>query len=201
MDIFDYAQCGIHADPLREMCDKRGITDPQDQCRLLGQLTVESGGFKRVVENLNYRSDTLLALFKGRNGGLNTIDDCAAVVMGGPQAIAEAIYGGSWGAQHLGNTSPGDGFKFIGHGLGQITGRSNHQAASTGLYGDDRLISTPELLTVARVSAEAACWFWMSRELNGVADVQEVTRRFNGGLNGLADRIKATESYLLWLPS
>lgn len=99
------------------------------------------------------------------------------------------------GRLDLGNTQPGDGKRFKGHGPIQITGRSNHQACGAALgldltspapTGDPRLLCTPEHGT------RSAAWFWNSRQLSLLADqdwFREITRRVNGGYNGLADRL------------
>lgn len=97
-------------------------------------------------------------------------------------------------AARLGNTpeADGDGQKFRGRGLIQITGRTNYLACSKGLFGDDRLFNTPELLEQPRYAALSAAWFWNSRKLNDLADMsafETITRRVNGGVNGLAERV------------
>ena len=96
-------------------------------------------------------------------------------------------------AARLGNTpeADGDGQKYRGRGLIQITGRDNYLACSKALFGDDRLLRTPELLEQAEWACKSAAWFWNSRNLNVLADkgdFQGITRRINGGLNGLAER-------------
>lgn len=195
MDIFDQVNAGQFAAPLREACQRWGITNGQDQACFLAQVSVESAGFTRTSESLAYRAPRLLAIFKGRNG-LETIEQAETIVAGGADAIAEAIYGGSWGASHLGNTQAGDGAKYPGHGLIQLTGKDNHHRASIGCYGDDRFVSTPELLTLAKDAARSAAWFWYSKSLNGIRDVEVITKRINGGLNGLDERQALTDQFL-----
>lgn len=97
-------------------------------------------------------------------------------------------------AAALGNTpeADGDGQKYRGRGLIQITGRANYQACSEALFGDRRLLETPELLEQPEHAASSAAWFWHSRGINSLADrgeMEAITRRINGGLNGLADRL------------
>ena len=92
------------------------------------------------------------------------------------------------GRADLGNTEPGDGRKFRGRGLIQITGRANTAACSRALFGDDRLLVNPELLELPDLATRSAGWFWKSRGLNDIEDFEMLTRRINGGLNGLADR-------------
>jgi putative chitinase len=98
-------------------------------------------------------------------------------------------------AARLGNTpeADGDGQKYRGRGLIQITGHDNYLACSKGLFGDDRLLKTPELLEQPKYAALSAAWFWDSRKLNDLADIsafETITRRINGGVNGLAERVE-----------
>jgi putative chitinase len=95
------------------------------------------------------------------------------------------------GRKDLGNTVAGDGFKYRGRGLIQITGRANYAACGEALGLD--LIAHPELLEQPQYSCLSAAWFWATNGLNTLADAgkfETITRRINGGLNGLADRLK-----------
>lgn len=97
------------------------------------------------------------------------------------------------GRKDLGNTEPGDGPRFKGRGPIQITGRSNYRKCSLALYGDERLLDTPEMLEQPSDGCRAAAWFWRTRGLNELADAKDfkmITKRINGGYNGLADREK-----------
>ena len=98
-------------------------------------------------------------------------------------------------AARLGNTPApdGDGQKYRGRGLIQITGRHNYQQCSLGLFGDERLLELPELLEQPQWAAESAAWFWAHNGLNELADRDQfnsITRRINGGLNGLQNRLQ-----------
>lgn len=98
-------------------------------------------------------------------------------------------------ALRLGNTpeADGDGQRYCGRGLIQVTGRNNYQACSRALFGDERLLAQPQLLEQPRWACESAAWFWQSRGLNALADRGEfnrITRHINGGLNGLDERLK-----------
>jgi putative chitinase len=95
------------------------------------------------------------------------------------------------GRKDLGNTEPGDGVKFRGRGAIQITGRTNYKAVSLFIFGDDRLLNTPELLELPEFGIKAACWYWTTRKLNLLADADDIfsiTRKINGDTNGLEDR-------------
>jgi putative chitinase len=98
-------------------------------------------------------------------------------------------------AERLGNTpeDDGDGERYRGRGLIQITGTANYSACSAALYGNSQhLLDHPELLELPDAACRSAAWFWWSRSLNDLADVGEflkITKRINGGTNGLEDRI------------
>ncbi len=96
-------------------------------------------------------------------------------------------------AQRLGNTpeADGDGQKYRGRGLIQVTGRANYEACSEALFGDSRLLATPELLEQPVYASMSAGWFWHRAGLNTLADKGDfltITKRINGGTNGLEDR-------------
>ncbi len=114
--------------------------------------------------------------------------------LGGPSYFAKYE-----GRKDLGNTQPGDGVRFAGRGLIQVTGRANYNRASVALFGDDRLLRTPGLLEQPEWAAKSAVWYWTTRRLNALADADrftDLTRAINGGTNGLEDR-KARYRYAL----
>ena len=105
------------------------------------------------------------------------------------------------GRKDLGNTQPGDGVKFKGHGPIQITGRANHAACGKALGLD--LINNPTLITLPPNAFRSAGWFWDSRGLNALADqrlFKAITKKINGGFNGLADRQKYYDRALRIIP-
>ena len=120
-----------------------GIREPRELAALMGQLEVESGGFARMHENLNYSAPRLLQVFPGRNG-IDTLAEAQAITRGGPEAVANAIYGGEWGRTgSSGNTEPGDGWRFHGRGYVQLTGRYNYTRDGRELGLD--LVENPDL--------------------------------------------------------
>jgi putative chitinase len=108
------------------------------------------------------------------------------------QYVRELASGAAYeGRADLGNTEHGDGPRFKGRGLIQITGRSNYLRCSTALFGDDRLVQFPELLEDPQNACRSAGWFWQSHGLNDLADAGNflrITKIINGGTNGYADR-------------
>jgi putative chitinase len=129
----------------------------------------------------NARLAAFIAQIGHESGGLHWL-----VELWGPTP-AQARYEGR---EDLGNTEPGDGFKYRGRGLIQITGRANYQACGDALATD--LIESPELLSEPDMAVRSAMWFWQLHGLNELADAgnfERITRRINGGLNGQAERL------------
>ena len=107
--------------------------------------------------------------------------------------VRELASGGAYeGRRDLGNIEPGDGVKFKGRGLIQITGRHNYRACSEALFGDpDYLLEDPAILEQPGPACRSAAWFWKSRGLNELADAGDfgrITKLINGGYNGMEDR-------------
>lgn len=190
---------GRFAEALERAAIEFGIVTGVDKVRWLAQLGHESAGFKSVEENLRYSATGLVETFGERNG----LTDAKAVslAMLGPRAIANFVYGGGWGQTNLGNVLPDHGWTYRGRGLIHTTGLGNYTKASRGIFGDMRLVDNPDLLLNPEIAARAAAWFWMDKGLNGVASVETITRRVNGGLNGLRDRKRRTEQGMRVLSS
>jgi putative chitinase len=167
-----------------------GITDPTEQAMFMAQMDHESAGFTRMEESFNYRSaDRLMSVSKSaRNKGKGAVENAMAQ---GPEAVAELMYGG-----RMGNMSPGDGYKFRGRGHIQLTGRDNYAAASKDLGID--LVNTPELAAKPEISGKIAAWYWKKNNLGGMAqegNVDGVTKRINGGMNGIDHRRQLFSQY------
>lgn len=114
---------------------------------------------------------------------------------GGFHYVAEIADGSAYeGRKDLGNTEPGDGRRFKGRGLIQITGRDNYRKCGDALGLD--LLAQPELLEAPDLACRSAGWYWETHGLNEIADrgdTKAITRRINGGLNGYADRLAYLE--------
>lgn len=156
-------QAGVFASALTLAMDRYQINTKLRMAAFIAQVGHESGQFRYVRE------------------------------LGGDQYLSK--YDTGTLAKRLGNTpeADGDGQKYRGRGLIQVTGRDNYLACSKALFGDDRLLRTPELLEQAEWAAKSAAWFWNSRDLNKLADSGDqvgICKRINGGLNGLDDRMK-----------
>lgn len=154
----------------------------------LAQCMHESGSFNYLSENLNYSKEALRRVFPKY---FPTEEDAARVARQ-PEMIANIVY-----ANRMGNgpTESGDGWRYRGRGIIQLTGKSNYEACSQDLFGDSTLVDDPDLLTQPDYAIRSACWFWNKNNLNRWADSLDVitlTKRINGGTNGLEDRMNYT---------
>ncbi|MCY4045821.1 MAG: LysM peptidoglycan-binding domain-containing protein [Cellvibrionales bacterium] len=171
------------AAPLSQGMMQAGINTPLRQSHFIAQLAHESGSFKFLIENLNYSESALNAVF----GKYFSDDKPAADYARKPEAIANCVYADRMGN---GDESSGDGWRYRGRGLIQLTGKSNYQSLSE--YCGEDYVANPELIADSPEGAvTAAIWYWQSRHLNDYADkddIETITKRINGGLNGLDDR-------------
>ena len=176
---------GVFVPVLNTAMNDYQIVTTQRVAAFLAQAGHESGQLRSVVENLNYGAQALVATWPSR-----FTPDLAAQVARQPEQIANIVYASRMGN---GDASSGDGWNYRGRGLIQITGRSNYLQCSLGLFGDERLLQQPELLEQPQWAAESAAWFWEQQGLNALADADQfnsITRKINGGLNGLEDRLQ-----------
>lgn len=178
-------RAGAFLAPLNSAMEEFGIDTPARQSAFLAQAAHESAQLGALRENLNYSAEGLIATWRRRF----TLADAAAYARQ-PERIANRVY-----AQRLGNgdEASGDGWRFRGRGIFQITGRANYAECSRALYNDEILIERPELLEMPEGACRSAGWFWQSRELSQWADsgdFKTLTLRINGGLNGWNDRIE-----------
>ena len=167
--------------PLNQVFVKYDLDTPKRQAAFIGQCAVESANFTRLQENLNYSAQRLTQVWPSRFPNINMAEAYAH----NPEKLADFVYAG-----RMGNLQDGDGWKFHGRGLIQLTGRENYANCGSGVGVD--LIDNPDLLLTPKYAVLSAGWFWNKKGLNALADTQEygaMTRRINGGLTGLDERI------------
>lgn len=174
---------------LCEILPDYDIDTPQRIAAFLAQCAHESGGFRAIKENLNYRPATLVTLFK-KYFDLPTAERYCAMP-DKQAAIANKIY-----ANRMGNgpEESGDGYRYCGRGLIQLTGKDNYTryAQST----EQTVEEASEHLTTFEGCVQSAAWFWEANNLNQYADSGDIltmTKRINGGTIGLEDRKKHYE--------
>jgi len=171
-------------DALNETFERFGIVTHAQQASFIGQCGHECGNFKVLEENLNYRAETLMKLWKSRFPTLEIANEYAR----NPKKIANKVY-----ASRMGNRdeSSGDGYRFRGRGCIQLTGHANYYHAGTAC-GEDFVIN-PDLVATPKYAAMTAGWFWNTHKLNQYADARDyvsMTKKINGGTIGLNDRVK-----------
>jgi len=168
--------------PLLDTFKKFSIDTPQRQASFIGQCMHESGNFRLLEENLNYSATRIAQVWPRIS-----LAKAQEAVAQGKSAIAEIIYGNR---ADLDNTQAGDGGKFFGRGLIQLTGRANYTAFANAIKKPE-ILQKPELVATPEYAVLSAGWFWNSRGLNAYADKEDyvsMTRRINGGILGLAQR-------------
>jgi putative chitinase len=169
------------------------INTPQRVAAFLAQCAHESGGFRALKENLNYRAETLRKIFPK----YFPTDDIANQYAGLPnkqEAIANRVYANRMGN---GDEASGDGFRYCGRGLIQLTGKQNYTKFAESL--DIPVEEASEFLSTFEGAIQSAAWFWESNNLNQYADSGDIltmTKRINGGTIGLEDRKKHYEHAL-----
>jgi putative chitinase len=169
--------------PLNDTFAKFDINTPKRMASFIGQCQHESGNFNHLEENLNYSAVRLTQVFPARF----TLAKAQDAVAKGKAAIAEGMYGKR---ADLGNTQDGDGGKFFGRGVIQLTGRANYTSFATAIAKPE-IIEHPELVASPEYACLSAGWFWSTRKLNDLADKGDydtMTRRINGGTLGLVER-------------
>jgi putative chitinase len=170
-----------YVDPLNAAMLEFDINTPSRQAAFIAQIAHESGQFSHIKENLNYSASGLIKTF-GKYFNAKTAQQYARA----PQSIANRVYANRMGN---GDFASGDGWKYRGRGLIQLTGRTNYQSCGQGLGID--LLSNPDALLDPAIACRSAAWFWKINGLNELADAgkfETITRRINGGTNGLEER-------------
>lgn len=178
---------------LSQLLPDYSINTPQRIAAFMAQCAHESGGFTTLKENLNYKPATLRKIFgKYFPDDASANDYCSRPNK--QEAIANKVY-----ANRMGNgpEESGDGYRYCGRGLLQLTGKENYTwfAASLNITPED----ASEYLQTFEGACQSACWFWETNNLNQWADKGDIltlTKRINGGTIGLDDRIKHYEHAL-----
>lgn len=182
----------IYTPILNTSMSNYGIDSRERTCMFLAQIGHESGRLKRTTENLNYSSNGLLATWPSRYD-----KELADKHHRKPELIANHVYGG-----RMGNHSLGDGWKYRGRGLIQLTGKVRYEAITNDTGID--VVKNPDLLSHPEGAVMSACWYWHTHNLNASADegdIKKNTKLINGGYNGLEDRkalYKRAKEVLSW---
>jgi putative chitinase len=171
--------------------EAHGITTPLRMAHFLAQVMQETGSLTVLRESMNYKVPRMLEIFGVGNHSANVTAAEAPGLAHNQVALAERVYGlgNPFKANELGNTHPGDGFRYRGNGILQTTGRDAHrrmgQACGLDLEGN------PDLATITENVLKPALQEWSDGNLNHFADqndIRTITKRINGGLNGFAER-------------
>ena len=175
---------------ISEILPEYEITTPQRVAAFLAQCAHESGGFVFLKENLNYKAASLRRVFPKYFPD----DAIAAQYAGKGKMIANRVYANRMGN---GDEASGDGFRYCGRGLIQLTGKNNYTFFAGSL--DIPVEEASEYLQTFEGAVQSACFFWEQNKLNQWADAGDIltlTKRINGGTIGLEDRIKHYEHAL-----
>jgi putative chitinase len=175
---------------LEQLLDDYEINTPQRVAAFVAQCAHESGNFVFIKENLNYKAASLMKTF----GKYFPTADIAAQYANRPERIANRVYANRMGN---GDEASGDGWRYCGRGLIQLTGRDNYTFFAGSM--DIPVEEAAEYLATFEGAAQSACWFWETNNLNRYADsgdIKGLTRAINGGYIGLEDRISHYEHAL-----
>lgn len=161
---------------------RSGINTPARAAAFIAQIGWESDHLTHLSENLNYSAEGLLATFP-----THFTEADAHQYQRKPIAIANRVYASRYGN---GDEASGDGWRYRGRGLIQLTFKGNYQACGAALGMD--LTANPDVLNLPQNAALAAAWYWQAHGCNAMADTGDfngITRAINGGLNGLNGRL------------
>ena len=183
-----YLDYWVHA--LNEILPEYEISTPQRVAAFIAQTAHESGNYIFLKENLNYKAASLRRVFPKYFPD----DSIAAAYANKGEMIANRVYANRMGN---GDEHSGDGYRYCGRGLIQLTGKTNYQAFADSIETPVEEIT--EYLGTFEGAVQSACWFWETNNLNKWADagdIKTMTRIINGGYIGLEDRIKHYEHAL-----
>lgn len=186
-------ESGLWYSAMLDILCEYDINTPERIAGFLAQTCHECLDYAIMQENLNYSSNGLKKTFPKYFGDISIANKYAKK----PELIANKVYANRMGN---GNFESGDGWKYRGRGPIQCTGKSNYIACSKFLFGDLRLVENPDLiLTDKRIAIMSACWYWSVNNLNKYCDKKDIvgmTKRINGGSNGLENRKVRFNKYL-----
>jgi putative chitinase len=170
---------------------QHGITTPRRMAHFLAQAMTETGSLKVLRESMNYRAPRIMKIFGVGHHSAKVTAAEAQTLANNEKALAERVYGlgNPKKARELGNTQPGDGFRYRGNGVLQMTGRAAHRRR--GAANNLDFENNPELATLPEHALKPALQEWADGNLNRFADVDDIrsiTLRINGGLNGFPER-------------
>jgi putative chitinase len=158
------------------------------------QCCHESNDFKITEENLNYSAQGLLKIFSKYFKDETTAKQYEKQ----PMKIANLVYANRMGN---GDTNSGDGYKYRGRGIIQLTGKDNYKKFSQDVFNDNTVLDNPDTIIINKaIAVHSACWFWQKNNLNSLADKDDclaITKKINGGINGLQDRQERLMKYKL----
>lgn len=180
---------------MMEIFPKYEINTPNRIAGFIAQCAHESNNFNNLEENLNYKEETLLKVFPRYFGAAPKRN--AKEYARNPEKLANYVYMDEFRTSKMGNVKEGDGWRFRGRGLKQLTGRENYTnfGKSVNMTAEE----AAEYVATERGAIESACWFWNAKKLNAIADsgdIVKMTKVINGGDIGLADRKERWEKAL-----
>jgi putative chitinase len=186
--------------------DRFNINTERQVAAWIAQCAHESAGFKMLTENLNYSADTMAVVWPSRFAvlgpdkkpvkvkGKNQPNKFALALHRQPEMIANTVYANRMAN---GNIESGEGWKYRGRGLKQLTGKDNYTRCGQGLGMD--LVGNPDLLLTPEGASMSAAWFWSTNKCGPIADSGDfvaLTKKINGGTIGLEDRQKRYKAVL-----
>lgn len=192
---------------VQQACERYQINTKNQEAAFIAQCAHESGGFMMLEENLNYRASTMAACWPTRFGvknpdgtwakdakGASVPNKFAQALERKPEMIANVVY-----ASRMGNgpTESGEGWKYRGRGLKQLTGKDNYTRCGQAIEAN--LVAEPDLLINPKYAALSAAWFWSVNKCGALAesgDFVGLTKKINGGTIGLEDREKRYRAVL-----
>lgn len=177
-------RCSQFAEPLTAAMDEFDIVSPVHRAAFLAQIAHESAELSRVEENLRYSPARIMEVFPRHVSSWADAERLSK----SPDKLASRVYADRMGN---GNEASGDGYRFRGRGLIQLTGRDNYRLAGSALHLP--LLEKPDQASDVGAACRSAAWFWFSHGLNALADAgnfMAITKKINGGTNGYTDRCR-----------